>query len=88
MSFAYLSICTANTSSKLFTSSLAKIKIMLKYCEKGLINRKFVLAPTDKAANNVVVVRKMYYINTLKQEIETSTGNIMFISIICWMRYR
>ena len=30
-----------------------------------------VLAPADKAANNVVVVWKRYYINTLKQELST-----------------
>ena len=32
----------------------------------------FVLAPADKAANNVVVVWKRYYINTLKQELSTA----------------
>ena len=32
-------------------------------------HRKFVLAPADKAANNVVVVLRLYYINTLKQEL-------------------
>ena len=30
---------------------------------------KYVLAPADKAANNVVVVWRLYYINTLKQEL-------------------
>ena len=30
--------------------------------------RKFVLVPADKAANNVVVVCRLHYINTLKQE--------------------
>ena len=29
----------------------------------------FVLAPADQAANNVVVVWKRYYINTLNQEL-------------------
>ena len=29
----------------------------------------FVLAPTDKASNNVVVVLKTHYINTQKQEL-------------------
>ena len=32
---------------------------------------RFVLAPADKAANNVVVAWKRYYINTLKQELST-----------------
>ena len=35
-------------------------------------HRRFVLAPADKAANNVVVVWKMYYINPLKQEFNTA----------------
>ena len=30
------------------------------------------MAPADKATNNVVVVRKMYFINTLKQERSTA----------------
>ena len=30
------------------------------------------MAPADKAANNVVVVYKRYYINTLKQELSTA----------------
>ena len=29
----------------------------------------YVLVPADKAANNVVVVRRLYYINTLKREL-------------------
>ena len=33
---------------------------------------KCALAPADKVANNVVVVWKMYYINTLKQELGTA----------------
>ena len=32
-------------------------------------HRKYVLVPTDKAANNVVVVCRLHYINTLKQEL-------------------
>ena len=31
-------------------------------------HRKYVLVPADKAANNVVVVCRSHYINTLKQE--------------------
>ena len=42
--------------------------------KKGIqeFHRRFVLAPADKAANNVVVVWKIYYINTLKQEPNTA----------------
>ena len=32
-------------------------------------HRKYVLVPADKAANNVVVVCRLHYINTLKQEL-------------------
>ena len=42
--------------------------------KKGVqeFHRKFALAQADKAANNVVVVWKMYYIKTLKQELSTA----------------
>ena len=45
-----------------------------KFILKGVqeFRRKFVLAHADKASNNVVVVWKMYYINTLKQELGTA----------------
>ena len=33
------------------------------------LNRRYVLVPTDKAANNVVVVGRLHYFNTLKQEL-------------------
>ena len=29
----------------------------------------YILVPADKAASNVVVVRRLYYINTLKREL-------------------
>ena len=46
-------------------------KNSLKYCL--LWNQKpLVLAPADNAANNVVVVRKRYYIKTLKQKLSTA----------------
>ena len=32
-------------------------------------HRKYVLVPADKAANNIVVVCWLLYINTLKQEL-------------------
>ena len=34
------------------------------------IHRKYVLVSADKAANNVVVVCRLHYINTLKQELD------------------
>ena len=33
-------------------------------------HRNYVLVPADKAANNVVVVCRLHYINTLKQELD------------------
>ena len=32
-------------------------------------SRKYILGPADKATNNVVVVWRLHYINTLKQEL-------------------
>ena len=48
-----------------------KPKLSFRYLKQGIqeFHRKYVLAPADKAANNVVVVRRLYYINTLKQEL-------------------
>ena len=50
--------------------------------KKGVqdFQRKFVLAPTDKDANNVVISWWMYYINILKQELgsaKTYTYNLL-----------
>ena len=33
-------------------------------------HRKYVSAPADKTANNVVVVCRLHYVNTLKQELD------------------
>ena len=33
---------------------------------------RFVLAPADKACNDVIVFWKWYYINTLKQKLSTA----------------
>ena len=48
-----------------------KPKLSFRYLKQGIqkFHRKYVLAPADKAANNVVVVRRLYYINTLIQEL-------------------
>ena len=44
-----------------------KPKSSFQYLKQGIqeFHRKYVLAPADKAANNVVVVWQLYYINTL-----------------------
>ena len=59
-----------------------KPKSFFKHLRQGIeeFYRKYVWAPADKAANNAVVVCRLHYINTLKQELngtqayeETST---------------
>ena len=47
-----------------------KTKLSFQYLKQGIqeFHRKYVLAPADKAANNVVVWRR-HYINTLIQEL-------------------
>ena len=48
-----------------------KPKLSFRYLKQGIqkFHRKYVLAPADKAANNVVVVWRLHYINTLIQEL-------------------
>ena len=48
-----------------------KPKSTFRYLKQGIqdFHRKYVLVPADKAANNVVVVWRLDYINTLKQEL-------------------
>ena len=48
-----------------------KPKSSLRHLKQGIkeFHRKYVLVPADKAANNVVVVCRLHYINTLKQEL-------------------
>ena len=46
-------------------------KISYRYLKSGIeeFHRKYVLVPADKAANNIVVVWRLRYIDTLKQEL-------------------
>ena len=48
-----------------------KPKTSFRHLKQGIqeFHRKYVLVPADKAANNVVVVCGLLYINTLKQEL-------------------
>ena len=48
-----------------------KPKFTFRHLKQGIqdFHRKYVLVPADKAANNVVVVWRLHYINTLKQEL-------------------
>ena len=49
-------------------------KISFRHLKQGIqqFHEKFVLAPADKASNNVIVVRRLYYIDTLKSELSTA----------------
>ena len=38
-------------------------------------HRQYVLVPADKAANNVVVICRLHYANTLKQELDGTRAN-------------
>ena len=66
-----------------------KPKFSFRHLKQGIqeFHRKYVLVPTDKAANNIVVVCRLHYINTLKQELngtkgykETSTDESVYFS--------
>ena len=48
-----------------------KPKLSFRYLKQGIqeLHKKCVLAPTDKAVNSVVVVWRLYYINTIIQEL-------------------
>ena len=48
-----------------------KPKSSFRHLKQGIqgFHRKYVLYPADKAANNVVDVCRLHYINTLKQEL-------------------
>ena len=49
-----------------------KPKSSFRHLSQGIqeFHRKYVLVPADKAANNVVVVCRLHYVNTLKQELD------------------
>ena len=54
-----------------YVVSANKPKSTFRHLKQGIqdFHRKYVLVPADKAENNVVVVRRLHYINTLKQEL-------------------
>ena len=67
-----------------------KPKSSFRYLKQGIqeFHRKYVLVPADKAANNSVVVCRLHYMNTLKQELngtnayeETSTDEKTVVNI-------
>ena len=47
-------------------------KSSFRHLKQGIqeFHKKYVLVPADKAANNVVVVCRLHYVNTLKQELD------------------
>ena len=66
-----------------------KPKSSFRHLKQGIqeFHRKYVLVPADEAANNVVVVCRLHYINTLKQELSGTTAyeetSIDENSVIC-----
>ena len=46
-------------------------KSSFRHLKQGIqeFHRKYVLVPADKATNNIVVIYRIHYINTLKQEL-------------------
>ena len=48
-----------------------KPKSSFRHLKQGIqeFYRKYILVPADKAANNIVVVCRLHYINTSKQEL-------------------
>ena len=49
--------------------------------ELKLLHDKFVLVPTDKAANNITIVCKKYYISLIQKEIESDTFEKVNLSV-------
>ena len=49
-----------------------KPKSSFRHLKQGIqeFHRKCVLVPADKAPNNVVVICRLHYVNTLKQELD------------------
>ena len=49
-----------------------ELNSFFRHLKQGIqeFHRKYVLVPADNAANNVVVVCRLHYINTLKQELD------------------
>ena len=69
---------------------LPKPKSSFRHWKQGIqeFHRKYVLVPADKAANNVVVVCRLHYVNTLKQELdgtraylETDTDEVSVVPV-------
>ena len=55
-----------------------KPKSSFRHLKQGIqeFHWKYILVPADKAANNVVVVCRLHYINTLKQELNGTKAYI------------
>ena len=48
------------------------LKSSFRHLKQGIqeFYRKYVLVPEDKTANNIAVVCRLHYVNTLKQELD------------------
>ena len=56
-----------------------KPKSSFRHLKQGIreFNRKYVLVPDNKAANIIVVVCRLHYFNTLKQELNSTKVVLM-----------
>ena len=63
-----------------------KPKSSFRHLRQGIqeFHGKYVLVPADKSANNIVVVCRLHYINTLKQELN---GTKAYEFIATQMKY-
>ena len=61
-------------------SYLLNLNLPFRHLKQGIheFHRKYVLVPAGKAANNVVVVSRLHYINTLKQELNGTTKAVVY----------
>ena len=67
---------------------LSKLKSTFRYLQRGIqeVHRNWVLVSANKVAENVIAVRRLYYIQTLKQDVygtmaykETPAEEIMLL---------
>ena len=70
-SFKIIDTCTCISFYSRNTLLPPKPKSSFRHLKRGIqdFHMKYVLVPADKAANNVVVVWRLYYVDALKREL-------------------
>ena len=73
-SFEWLTLSKALEKYSSIRSVCISVPVFLsfRHLKQGIqeFHRKYVLVPADKVANNVVVICRLHYVNTLKQELD------------------